>query len=253
MEQPRSRPRRARLAIAVATVVVVAALAAFEPWRAFTSSTVDETAPVSADVVRVSGEESRLAPQDPTPTTAAEASTEEEEEATEEEEEATKKERGKKGPAAQPTEPTPTTTTAPTPTAPEAEPATEAPSPAPTATPAPDTQDAELARGRFEDAEHSTTGLARVLQLADGSRVLRLEDLATSDGPDLHVWISNQPSGGEWGSYDDDRYVRLGELKATNGNQNYAIPASADLRGMTTVVIWCDRFNVAFGTAPVDL
>ena len=244
MEQPRSRSRRARVAIAVATVVVVAALAAFEPWRAFTSSTVDEAAPVSADVVRVSGEEDRLAPQAPAPTTAAEVA-----EVTEEQVE--KKDRK----ATKPTEPTPTPTptTAPAAPAPESEPESGAPSPAPTATRAPEAQDVELARGRFEDAEHSTTGLARVLQLADGSRVLRLEDLATSDGPDLHVWISNQPSGGEWGSYDEDRYVRLGELKATNGNQNYAIPASADLRGMTTIVIWCDRFNVAFGTAPVDL
>lgn len=236
MEQ-RSRSRRARLAIAVATVVVVAALAAFEPWRAFTSSTVDEAAPVSADVVRVSGEEDRLAPQ-AAPTTATEGTTEEEAE----------EKRAEQAPG-QPTELTPT----PTPTAPEAEPSSGPPSPDPTATPAPEAQDVELARGRFEDAEHSTTGLARVLQLADGTRVLRLEGLATSDGPDLHVWISDQPSGGAWGSYDDDRYVRLGELKATNGNQNYAIPASADLRGMTTVVIWCDRFNVAFGTAPVDL
>ncbi|MDP2775365.1 MAG: hypothetical protein Q8O61_17565 [Nocardioides sp.] len=27
-----------------------------------------------------------------------------------------------------------------------------------------------------------------VLQLAGGSRFLRFEDLASSDGPDLHVW-----------------------------------------------------------------
>jgi len=114
-------------------------------------------------------------------------------------------------------------------------------------------QDEVLTRGRFEDAEHGTDGVALVLQLADGRRFVRLEDLATSDGPDLHVWITDQPSGGEWGSYDDGRYVRLGDLKANNGSQNYEIPLSADLDGLTSVVIWCDRFNVAFGTAPVDL
>lgn len=195
VDRSKVRSRRLRIVLVVAAVVGVAALAAFEPWRAFTSSTIDEAAPVSADVVQVSGEESRLGPQD----------------------------EGAPPPAS------------------------------PTAAAEPEPQDVELARGRFEDAEYSTSGLARVLQLADGTRVLRLEGLATSDGPDLHVWLSDQPSGGAWGSYDDDRYVRLGELKATNGNQNYAIPASADLRGMTSVVIWCDRFNVAFGTAPVAL
>lgn len=111
----------------------------------------------------------------------------------------------------------------------------------------------ELGAGDFEDAEHAVTGRARVLELADGSRFVRLEDLDTSDGPDLHVWVTDQPSGGEWGSYDDGRYVKLGELKATQGNQNYEIPKSADLGGLVSVVIWCDRFNVAFGTAPVKL
>lgn len=114
-------------------------------------------------------------------------------------------------------------------------------------------RDRVLARGEFEDAEHGTEGVAKVLELADGRRFVRLEDLATSDGPDLHVWITDRPSGGDWGSYDDGRFVRLGELKANNGNQNYEIPADADLSGLTSVVIWCDRFNVAFGTAPVTL
>ncbi len=114
-------------------------------------------------------------------------------------------------------------------------------------------KDEVLAEGTFEDAEHGTDGTARILQLADGRRFVRLVGLATSDGPDLHVWLSDRPSGGEWGSYDDGRYVRLGELKANNGNQNYEIPAAAAIDGMTSVVIWCDRFNVAFGTAPVRL
>ena len=112
---------------------------------------------------------------------------------------------------------------------------------------------AVLAVGDFEDAEHGTTGVAKVIELPDGRRFVRLEDLATSDGPDLHVWVTDRPSGGDWGSYDDGRYVRLGELKANNGNQNYEVPADADLTGLTSVVIWCDRFNVAFGTAPIDL
>lgn len=125
----------------------------------------------------------------------------------------------------------------------------------PSGTPTPQSQAADqtLARGEFEDAEHDTSGQVEILQLADGRRFVRFEDLASSDGPDLHVWISDRPSGGDWNSYDDGRYVKLGELKATHGNQNYEIPESADLHGLKSVVIWCDRFNVAFGTAPVAL
>jgi hypothetical protein len=123
----------------------------------------------------------------------------------------------------------------------------------PTATATPPAQDRTLAAGEFEDAEHDTSGRVEVLQLADGRRFVRFENLASSDGPDLHVWITDRESGGDWNSYDDGRHLELGELKATHGNQNYEIPASAKLAGLRSVVIWCDRFNVAFGTAAVSL
>lgn len=111
-----------------------------------------------------------------------------------------------------------------------------------------------LGEGGFVDAEHATSGTARVLALADGTRVLRLEDFSTSDGPDVDVWLTDQPAGGDdWRRYDDGRHVALGDLKGTDGNQNYVIPADADLAGLTSVVIWCDRFDVAFGTAAVRL
>lgn len=119
------------------------------------------------------------------------------------------------------------------------------------ATPTP--RDVVLATGSFVDAEHDTSGTATVLELGDGRRFLRLEGLATSDGPDLHVWLSDAPSGGDWGSYDDGRFVALGELRATHGDHNYEIPADVDLSGLMSAVIWCDRFNVAFGTAALEL
>ena len=132
--------------------------------------------------------------------------------------------------------------------------AVEEPAESESPVPVPDTKrpkDQVLAAGRFEDAEHATSGRAEILRLADGRRFVRFEDLAGSDGPDLHVWITDRRSGGDWASYDDGRYVRLGKLKATHGNHNYAIPADADLAGMRSIVIWCDRFNVAFGTAAI--
>ncbi|MQA07939.1 MAG: hypothetical protein GEU98_05160 [Pseudonocardiaceae bacterium] len=140
--------------------------------------------------------------------------------------------------------------------------------PAAAAQPSPDTQSRDvpssttpsapaepevLANGEFVDGEHETSGTARVLELAEGKRVLRLEGFSTSDGPDVHVWLSDQKSGGDWGSYDDGRYIPLGKMKATDGNQNYVLPDGATLGGMRSAVIWCDRFNVAFGSAPLDL
>ena len=116
----------------------------------------------------------------------------------------------------------------------------------------------ELAAADFIDAEHGTSGRAVIYLRDDGSRYLRLEGFETSNGPDVHVWITDQRSGGDcegcsdsWGIYDDGDYVKLGSLKGNIGDQNYEIPGDADLGDMKSVVIWCDRFNVAFGTAAI--
>jgi hypothetical protein len=109
----------------------------------------------------------------------------------------------------------------------------------------------ELARGTFVSQEHETSGTARVVELADGSRTLRLEDFETSNGPDLHVWLSEKKAGGNWFKYGGGRKAQLGELKANRGSHNYAIPADVELDGLRSVVIWCKRFHVAFGSAPL--
>lgn len=109
-----------------------------------------------------------------------------------------------------------------------------------------------LATGSFISHEHGTSGHARVLELADGSRVLRLDGLDTSNGPDLKVWLSDAPvlDGPDgWFVFDDGAYVDLGSLKGNKGNQNYPIPADVDLSALSSVTIWCDRFSVSFGAA----
>lgn len=123
--------------------------------------------------------------------------------------------------------------------------------PAPPA--APPSSPVVLSEGAFVSHEHPTSGVAKIVKLPDGSRFLRLESFATSDGPDVHVWLTDQPaSGRDWSSYDDGRHVRLGKLRGTHGNQNYELPPDVDLTGLRSVVIWCDRFNVSFGSAPLS-
>jgi len=107
-----------------------------------------------------------------------------------------------------------------------------------------------LASGGFRSLEHHTTGLALVVERADGTRYLRFEDLETSNGPDLHVYLSEIPAGDDWYAY-GDRFVDLGKLKGNVGDQNYAIPANVDLSKYKSAVIWCKRFSVGFAVAPL--
>ena len=110
----------------------------------------------------------------------------------------------------------------------------------------------ELASGEFVGQEHETSGTATVIELPDGSRTLRLEGFETTNGPDLHVWLSEKTAGGNWFKYGGGRKAQLGELKANRGNHNYGIPPDVELDGLRSVVIWCKRFHVAFGSAPLS-
>jgi hypothetical protein len=106
----------------------------------------------------------------------------------------------------------------------------------------------ELASGSFVSREHETTGTVRVLRLPDDRVIVRFEDFETSNGPVLVVWLSQNTADGEDGAFDDD-YLELGPLKGNVGDQNYVVPAEVDPTGWTSVVVWCDRFNVSFGAA----
>jgi hypothetical protein len=111
-----------------------------------------------------------------------------------------------------------------------------------------------LARGTFVSHEHDSSGTVSVLRLADGSRVLRLEDLRTSNGPLLKVWLSDAPvrDGADgWRVFDDGRHVDLGDLKGNVGSSNYPVPPDVDLVALSSVSIWCARFHVSFAAAPL--
>ena len=140
-----------------------------------------------------------------------------------------------------------------------ATPAVESPGPsaAPSAVAAPTAPAVprELATGKLISHEHASSGTVKILELPDGSRILRLEGLDTSDGPDLRVWLSNAPvveGAAGWYVFDDGAYLDLGALKANKGDQNYAIPAATVLGDYGSVSIWCARFAVSFAAAELN-
>lgn len=109
----------------------------------------------------------------------------------------------------------------------------------------------EVGRGGFRSLEHKTSGSAIAYAAPDGSRLLRLEDFDTSNGPDLRVILSSAPASDDWRIWGND-YVELARLKGNVGSQNYEIPADVDLSRYGRVVIWCFRFKVGFGVADIS-
>lgn len=98
---------------------------------------------------------------------------------------------------------------------------------------------------------HPGTGTVLVYRQPDGSHVIRFEDLAVSNGPDLLVILSASPLVDDRGAYSAVEYLSLGDLKGNIGNQNYEVPAEVNLDDYRTVAIWCRRFNYTFNAADI--
>lgn len=108
-----------------------------------------------------------------------------------------------------------------------------------------------ISSGEFIDLAHVGSGTALILELEDGSRILRFEDLDVDNGPDLRVILSPTGLVDDDAAYDDGDFLDLGDLKGNKGNQNYEIPDGVDIDDFGTVAIWCRRFNVTFNAAPI--
>jgi len=105
-----------------------------------------------------------------------------------------------------------------------------------------------LRDGEFVPVAKDSSGNAALIRLTDGSTVLRLTDFSSSSGPDVKVWLSEDPIG-QARDPQKGRYINLGDLKGNKGNQNYTVPAGDADREWRSVIIWCERFTEAFGAA----
>jgi hypothetical protein len=110
-----------------------------------------------------------------------------------------------------------------------------------------------LATGEFHTVNHQSKGTATIYRLANGERVLRFTDFETSEGPALYVYLVAAPDATDSKTVSEAKTLDLGDLKGNMGDQNYDLPADADLSVFHSVTIWCKRFSVNFATAPLML
>ena len=107
-----------------------------------------------------------------------------------------------------------------------------------------------LASGKFVTiADHTTLGTVEIFQKDNRTYVRLTDDFSTQKGPDLKVLLHKQNNPQ---SYDQGDYVLLGNLKNLKGTQVYEIPEGVVLDDYASVVVWCQKFNVTFGTAKLE-
>ncbi len=81
----------------------------------------------------------------------------------------------------------------------------------------------------------------------NGVGVLNIRGSDISSGPNLAVWLT--PSAG---ALNVTGAVRLGPLTSLTGNHSYPLPPGVNPAAYSGVLIWCDRFGVPFGSAPLQ-
>jgi hypothetical protein len=129
--------------------------------------------------------------------------------------------------------------------------ASSEPTPSASSTPQP-AEPRLLSTGTLISHEHPTSGTVSIVEHPDGSRVLAIAGLDTSNGPDVHVWLSASDvvEGFDgWYIAGGAPFLDLGAIKGNLGDQVYEIPADADLSQYRSVALWCVQFSVSFGAA----
>jgi hypothetical protein len=114
----------------------------------------------------------------------------------------------------------------------------------------PDATLTALAAGQFQGYAHETEGTATLYD-GGGKTVLRLTNFKTSNGPDVRIYLVAAPDATDDATVKNAEVVDLGSMKGNVGDQNYDVPATVDLSKFQAVVIWCARFSVNFGAAPL--
>ena len=101
--------------------------------------------------------------------------------------------------------------------------------------------------GNFKGLAHETSGQAEVYR--EGNRtLLRFTKFSTSNGPDVHVYLVAAPDATKDDIIHHAGFINLGKMKGNEGDQNYELPNGIDLKTYRSVSLWCQRFNVNFGS-----
>lgn len=95
--------------------------------------------------------------------------------------------------------------------------------------------------GSFTSGPYGTTSGSAEIYLQNTTYVVKLNNLSTSNGPALHVYLSKEAM--------PINYFDLGNLKSISGNQVYSINGNPNFSEYKYISIHCVQYNHLFGSA----
>lgn len=111
-----------------------------------------------------------------------------------------------------------------------------------------------MGRGMIHDVDGSASGEAQLVVKPDGTYVMVLESFSIESIENTNVVLVSNDDVTATGDIDTSMLLDLGPLKATQGMQDFTIPADMAggvMEGYHTVVIWDTEMAQAIAAAPL--
>ncbi len=109
-----------------------------------------------------------------------------------------------------------------------------------------------LGTAKVYNVDREGQGTAKIYELANGSRLIRLEDFFVSINSDLELRLSEGPNPKTTDDAVKAPFKVVAPLKATVGTMNYEVPKDIDVSKYKSIVIWCEITRNAYAAANIE-
>ena len=109
-----------------------------------------------------------------------------------------------------------------------------------------------LGTAKVYNVDKEGEGTARIYELPNGTRMIRLEDFFVSINSDLELRLSELANPRSTDEVAKAPWKLVAPLKATVGSMNYEVPADVDVSKYQSIVIWCEITRNAYAAASIQ-
>lgn len=99
-------------------------------------------------------------------------------------------------------------------------------------------------KGSFANGPYGSVNGSVEIVRQDTTLALILKNFSVSNGPDLHVYLSQERL--------PVNFIDLGSLRSNSGEQAYSIPGNTGLTEYKYALIHCKAYNHLFGSAALQ-